>query len=71
MGDVYNMRENSVGGKFITAAQAEREHLGWVSLGWFSRPTTTEADQLVVIEVNLQDGGGHNFHKYPHQEEVI
>ena len=58
-------------GKFITAAQAEREHLDWGSLGWFSRPTTTEANQLVVIEVNLQDGGGHTFHKHPQQEEVI
>ncbi|MBI1924765.1 cupin domain-containing protein [Candidatus Poribacteria bacterium] len=58
-------------GKFIPAAQAEREKLDWGTLAWLSRPTTTEAEQLVVIEVNLSPGYGHNFHKHPEQEEVI
>ena len=58
-------------GKFITAANAERDNLDWGSMGWFSRPSTTGAKDLVVIEVNLQPGGGHNFHKHPQQEEVI
>ena len=58
-------------GKFIPAAQAEREKLDWGTLAWLSRPTTTEAEQLVVIEVNLSPGHGHNFHKHPEQEEVI
>ena len=58
-------------GKFIPAAQADREQLDWGTLAWLSRPTTTEAEQLVVIEVNLSPGHGHNFHKHPEQEEVI
>jgi quercetin dioxygenase-like cupin family protein len=58
-------------GKFIPAAQADREKLDWGTLAWLSRPTTTEAEQLVVIEVNLSPGHGHNFHKHPEQEEVI
>lgn len=58
-------------GKFITTAQVERETLSWGSLGWLSRPATTGANELVVIEVNLAQGHGHNFHKHPDQEEVI
>jgi quercetin dioxygenase-like cupin family protein len=58
-------------GKFITTAEVEREGLAWGSLGWLSRPETTGAKELVVIEVNLAQGHGHNFHKHPDQEEVI
>ena len=58
-------------GKFIPAAEAEREQLDWGALAWLSRPQTTGAKDLVVIEVSLSPGGGHNFHKHPEQEEVI
>ena len=58
-------------GKFIPASQADREQLDWGALAWLSRPETTGAKDLVVIEVNLLPGGGHNFHKHPEQEEVI
>jgi quercetin dioxygenase-like cupin family protein len=40
-------------------------------LAWFSSPTASNAKDLVVLEVNLSSGGGHNFHKHPNQEEVI
>ena len=58
-------------GKFISTTEAERDQLDWGTLGWLSRPTTTGAKQLVVIEVKLLPGHGHNFHKHPDQEEVI
>ena len=58
-------------GKFIPAAAAEREKLDWGGLAWLSRPVTTGAKDLVVIEVSLAPGGGHNFHLHPEQEEVI
>ena len=58
-------------GKFIPAAEADREQLDWGALAWLSRPDTTGAKDLVVIEVSLSPGGGHNFHKHPEQEEVI
>jgi quercetin dioxygenase-like cupin family protein len=58
-------------GKFIPAANAERERMDWGVLSWISRPQTTGAEQLVVIEVVLTPGCGHNFHKHAHQEEVI
>jgi quercetin dioxygenase-like cupin family protein len=58
-------------GSFLSTAQVEREHLTWGSLGWMSRPASTGAKELVVIEVNLAQGHGHNFHKHPDQEEMI
>ena len=58
-------------GRFVLAGNTERETLNWGTLGWMSRPATTGAGQLVVIEVNLLPGRGHNFHKHPDQEEVI
>lgn len=59
-------------GKFITATAMERDHLDWGVMGWLSRPApSTGAKDLVVIEVTLEPGCGHNFHKHPGQEEVI
>ena len=58
-------------GKFFTSDEIEREHLDWGSLAWCSRPQTTGAKDLVVIEVTLSPGHGHDFHKHPEQEEVI
>lgn len=58
-------------GKFVLGSEAERETLDWGSLAWMSRPGSTEAKDLTVIEVTLNPGGGHNFHKHPDQEEVI
>lgn len=58
-------------GKFVVSSDVEREELDWGTLGWLSRPPTTGASSLTVIEVNLLPGEGHNFHKHPEQEEVI
>ncbi len=58
-------------GKFITAAAMEREQWEWGVLAWASRPATTGARDLVVVEVTLEHGQGHDFHKHPDQEEVI
>ena len=58
-------------GKFVGSADVRREELSWGSLAWFSSPTVSSARDLVVLEVNLRPGGGHNFHKHPNQEEVI
>ena len=58
-------------GIFVPSHDAVRETLDWGSLAWVSRPQSTEASNLTVIEVTLNPGGGHNFHKHPDQEEVI
>ncbi len=49
----------------------EREQLDWGGLGWISRPPSTGARQLTVLDVSLEPGHGHDFHMHPEQEEVI
>ncbi len=60
-----------MGGKFVLSEDVEREKLNWGIQGWFSRPTRTGADTLVLVEVNLLPGFGHTFHYHPHQEEIV
>lgn len=59
------------GGKFVIASETTLEVNDWGRLGWLSNPPNTGARQLTVIDVNLDPGKGHNFHKHPDQEEVI
>jgi quercetin dioxygenase-like cupin family protein len=58
-------------GHFIISANVPRQSLDWGTLSWLSHPPATGASQLTVIDVNLDPGQGHNFHKHPDQEEVI
>lgn len=58
-------------GKFVPSGDVDREELDWGTLGWLSRPPSTGAKQLTVIDVDLLPGKGHDFHKHPDQEEVI
>lgn len=58
-------------GRFVTSQEVDRESMDWGQLAWYSRPSTTQARELVVVEVKLFPGGGHNFHKHLQQEEVI
>lgn len=58
-------------GKFFTQKEMERTQLDWGTTSRLSGPEVTGADQLVVLEVELKPGNGHNFHKHPRQEEVI
>jgi quercetin dioxygenase-like cupin family protein len=59
------------GGKFVIASETTLEVNDWGRLGWLSNPPNTGAKQLTVIDVNLDPGKGHDFHKHPDQEEVI
>jgi quercetin dioxygenase-like cupin family protein len=58
-------------GKFVHGQDIEREQLDWGRMGWISRPSSTRAARLTVIDVTLEPGHGHDFHKHPEQEEVI
>ena len=58
-------------GTFVHARDIERETLDWGGLGWISRPSSTGAGRLTVLDVTLEPGHGHDFHKHPEQEEVI
>jgi len=48
-----------------------REELDWGKLGWLCRPPETGNKNLTVIDVDLNPGMGHDFHRHPDQEEVI
>jgi quercetin dioxygenase-like cupin family protein len=58
-------------GSFRIGSEVERDELDWGGIGWFSRPPSTGARQLTVMEVTIEPGFGHDFHKHPDQEEVI
>ena len=58
-------------GKFITTDEVERDQLEWGEIGWLSRPSTTETEAITVMEVRLDPGKCHAFHRHPGQEEVI
>lgn len=60
-----------VTGKFIGASEARRETVPWGSLAWYSDPAATGAVDLVMVEVTLEPGAGHPFHRHPNQEELI
>jgi len=58
-------------GSFTIASETVPEVLEWGKLGWLSHPKSTGAKQLTVIDVTLEPGKGHDFHKHPDQEEVL
>lgn len=58
-------------GSFVGAKEVKREGLEWGALAWFSSPATSGSKYLVVIEVTLNPGLGHDFHKHPQQDELI
>jgi len=55
---------------FIPLADVRREEFDWGVIGWRLVPAHG-ANHLVVMDVELQPGGGHDFHRHPGQEEMI
>jgi len=62
---------NPMQGKFVIAKKTEVKVDDFGTSSWLSNPPSTGTRQLTVIDVNLDPGKGHNFHKHPDQEEVI
>ena len=58
-------------GQFTLSQEARKESVPWGSLAWLSSPADSGAQSLVVVEVDLDPGAGHAFHRHPNQEEVI
>jgi quercetin dioxygenase-like cupin family protein len=59
-----------VTGAFRPAREVQRDTLDWGVLGWTSGPAQG-ASRLTVLDVTLEPGFGHDFHRHPDQEEVI
>ncbi len=57
--------------RFIRDADIVRDQFDWGQSGWVSRPELTGSRALCVMDVRIDPGGGHPFHKHPDQEEVI
>ncbi len=55
---------------FISLDDVRREQFDWGVIGWRLVPTHG-ANHLVVMDVELQPGGGHDFHRHSGQEEMI
>lgn len=55
---------------FIKLEDVRREQFDWGVIGWRLIPSSG-ATHLVVMDVELQPGGGHDFHRHPGQEEII
>jgi quercetin dioxygenase-like cupin family protein len=55
---------------FVKQSDVRREGFGWGTIGWRLTPENG-ARTLVVMDVTLEPGEGHAFHRHPGQEEMI
>lgn len=55
---------------FTKLEDIRREDFDWGVIGWRLIPPHG-AQHLVVMDVELTPGGGHDFHRHPGQEEII
>jgi quercetin dioxygenase-like cupin family protein len=60
-----------VSSRFISGAELALDEFPWGTVAWRCRPANTGSRQLVVMDVTLVPGGGHDFHRHPDQEELI
>jgi quercetin dioxygenase-like cupin family protein len=56
---------------FVKQAGIAVDHLDWGDIGWRARPENTGCKTFVVMDVSLEPGFGHDFHKHPVQDEMI
>jgi quercetin dioxygenase-like cupin family protein len=52
-------------------SEVPTEDFDWGSAGMRSAPPTTGCDSFVVMDVRLDPGFFHAFHKHPDQDEMI
>ena len=57
--------------KFVMQSEMTTDHVDWGSIGWRARPENTGCKTFVVMDVGLEPGFGHDFHKHPAQDELI
>ena len=57
--------------KFVMQSEMTTDHVDWGSIGWRTRPENTACTTFVVMDVGLEPGFGHDFHKHPEQDELI
>lgn len=57
--------------RFVLESDLKRDTFDWGDVGWRCVPPITGSAQLAVLDVTLEPGKGHDFHKHPDQEEMI
>ena len=57
--------------RFVMANEVETESFDWGSAGMRCAPPGTGCQSLVVMDVRLDPGFYHGFHKHPDQDEMI
>ena len=57
--------------KFVMQSEMTTDHVDWGSIGWRTRPENTGCKTFVIMDVSLDPGFGHDFHKHPEQDEMI
>ena len=56
---------------FVKQPDVRQENFDWGVIGWRLRPANSGSKHLVVMDVTLEPGQGHDFHRHPGQEEMI
>jgi quercetin dioxygenase-like cupin family protein len=56
---------------FVKQGEVRQEAFDWGTIGWRCTPANTGSKHLVVMDVTLEPGEGHDFHRHPGQEEMI
>jgi len=56
--------------RFVMQADVDQEEFDWGTIGWRLTPDKG-SKHLVIMDVTLEPGEGHDFHKHPGQEEMI
>ena len=55
---------------FVKQDDVRQEQFDWGAIGWRLVPDAG-SKHLVIMDVTLEPGGGHDFHRHPGQEEMI
>ena len=55
---------------FVKQSDVRQERFDWGTIGWRLTPDKG-SEQLVIMDVTVEPGGGHDFHRHPGQEEMI
>jgi len=55
---------------FVKQPDVRQETFDWGTIGWRLTPDKG-SKHLVIMDVTLEPGEGHDFHRHPGQEEMI
>lgn len=58
-------------GQFVVRGAEAPQRLEWGTVASICSPATAGAERLMVNDVTIDAGQGHDFHLHPEQDEVI